>query len=56
MNSPTDWGLVGPRCARLSVATTQKHKHLMTAWCLCFRIVVTLMTPAEGRRPTSPSA
>jgi len=46
--------LVGPRCARLSVTTIRKHKHLMIMWCLCFRIVDTLMVPAVGcRRPAT---
>ena len=42
-----------PRQARLSGTTIRKHKHLLFMWCLCFRIVVSLHTAAEGRRAAS---
>ena len=29
-------GLAGPRCARLSEALIQKHKHVVGESCLCF--------------------
>jgi hypothetical protein len=44
--SREEQGLVAPRYARLGVTTIWKHKHPLIVGCLCFQIVVTLITPA----------
>ena len=54
--SRKDAGWLDRAYARLSVTTIRKHKHHLIMRCLCFRIVVTLITPAARPASNQPTA